>query len=167
VLSISEVNRLDVEAFVERFGAVYEHSPWIARAAWHSRPFPSPEALREEMQAIVRASSQSEQLALVRAHPELLGRLEAAQLTSESRGEQASAGLDRCTPEQRERMRELNAAYRERFGFPFVVAVRGLDWQAIIDRAESRLAHEREVELDAAIAEIGRIARLRLADLVA
>jgi 2-oxo-4-hydroxy-4-carboxy-5-ureidoimidazoline decarboxylase len=166
-LTLAEVNALDIEEFVTRLGALYEHSPWVARDAWLARPFVSWVALREAMQCAVLASPETTQLGLVRAHPELLGRLEAAELTEASRGEQASAGLDRCTPDQRARTRSLNAAYRERFGFPFVVAVRGLNWQGIIECLEARLKNEADVELRVALAEIGRIAGFRLADLAA
>jgi OHCU decarboxylase len=114
------------------------------------------------MEEAVRQASGAEQLALIRAHPELLGKLEAAALTESSRSEQASAGLDRCTPDQKARMQALNRAYREKFGFPFIVTVKGLDWGAIIERMEQRLPRTREEELDTALAEIGRIARLRL-----
>ncbi|MFZ3321887.1 MAG: 2-oxo-4-hydroxy-4-carboxy-5-ureidoimidazoline decarboxylase [Usitatibacter sp.] len=166
-LTLAEVNALDLEEFVTRLGALYEHSPWVAREAWLVRPFASWLTLHEAMQCAVLASPQATQLGLVRKHPELLGRLAAAELTEASRGEQASAGLDRCTPDQRARMQSLNAAYRERFGFPFVVAVRGLNWQGIIDRLDARLANEADVELRTALAEIGRIAGFRLADLAA
>jgi 2-oxo-4-hydroxy-4-carboxy-5-ureidoimidazoline decarboxylase len=156
------LNDLDRAAFVSHLGGIYEHSPWVADRAWPARPFASVEALHHAMQSAMLAASPREQQALVEAHPELLGRLEAAQLTESSRAEQASAGLDRCSAGQKARMRELNAAYRAKFGFPFIVAVRGLDWAAIIARIEARLGHDREREFATALAEIGRIACLRL-----
>jgi 2-oxo-4-hydroxy-4-carboxy-5-ureidoimidazoline decarboxylase len=162
VTSTDAINRLDREAFVRQLGGIYEHSPWVAERAWASWPFPTVEALHGAMQSAMLAASPGQQQALVEAHPELLGRLEAAQLTESSRAEQASAGLDRCTAEQKARMRALNAEYRARFGFPFIVAVRGLDWAAIITRMEARLGHDREHEFATALGEIGRIARLRL-----
>jgi 2-oxo-4-hydroxy-4-carboxy-5-ureidoimidazoline decarboxylase len=160
--SMDRLNALDRAGFVAQLGGIYEHSPWVAERAWPSRPFASLEALHGAMQSAMLAASRPEQQALIEAHPELLGRLEAARLTERSRAEQASAGLDRCSPEQKARMRELNAAYRARFGFPFIVAVRGLDWAGVIERMEARLAHDREHEFATALAEIGRIARLRL-----
>jgi 2-oxo-4-hydroxy-4-carboxy-5-ureidoimidazoline decarboxylase len=160
--STDAVNRLDRPDFVRRLGAIYEHSPWVAERAWASRPFATVEQLHGAMQSAMLAASATEQRALVDAHPELLGRLEAAELTDSSREEQKAAGLDRCSAEEKARMRELNAAYRARFGFPFIVAVRGLDWAAIIARLESRLENDREREFATALAEIGRIARLRL-----
>lgn len=159
---MAALNALAPEAFVARLGGIYEHSPWVAARAYAARPFASLDALHAAMQAAMLAAAPDEQLSLVRAHPELLGRLEAAQLTASSRSEQAGAGLDRCTAAERARMRELNGRYRERFGFPFIVAVKGLDWSGIIARMESRLPNTREAELATALAEIGRIARFRL-----
>lgn len=156
------VNGLAQEEFVARLGGIYEHSPWIAERAFAARPFASHDALRAAMQSAMHTASRAEQLALIRAHPELLGKLEAAQLTDASRGEQAGAGLDRCTAAQKSRMQALNHAYREKFGFPFIVAVKGLDWAGIVERIEARLGNTREVEFAAALQEIGRIARLRL-----
>ena len=156
------INALSREAFVARLGGIYEHSPWVAEASWDARPFASVDALHAAMQRAMLGAAVDRQQALVDAHPELLGRLEAAALTASSRAEQASAGLDRCTPEQKARMRELNARYREKFGFPFIVAVRGLDWGGILERMERRLGNDRAAEFATALAEIGRIARLRL-----
>jgi 2-oxo-4-hydroxy-4-carboxy-5-ureidoimidazoline decarboxylase len=162
VIDLQAVNGLGRAAFVARLGGIYEHSPWVAERAFAARPFASLDALHGAMQAVLLAATPEEQLALIRAHPELLGRLEAAQLTAASRSEQAGAGLDRCTAQERARMRELNERYRDKFGFPFIVAVKGLDWAAIIGRMEARLAHARAAELATALAEIGRIARFRL-----
>ncbi len=156
------VSGLPQAEFVARLGGVYEHSPWVAERAFGARPFASLEALHAAMQAAMLAASRDEQLALIRAHPELLGRREAAALTESARSEQASAGLDRCTAAEKARMRELNAAYRGKFGFPFIVAVKGLDWGGIIERIEERMANTREAEFDTALREIGRIARYRL-----
>lgn len=162
MIDVQALNALPSDAFVARLGGIYEHSPWIAERTYAARPFASVDALHATMQAAMLQASPEEQLALVRAHPELLGRLEAAELTAASRSEQAGAGLDRCTAEQKTRMRALNDRYREKFGFPFIVAVKGLDWAGIITSMESRLAHDREAELATALSEIGRIARFRL-----
>ena len=159
---MSALNALSRSEFVLRLGGVYEHSSWVAERAFAARPFASVEALHAAMQAAMLAASPAEQMTLIRAHPELLGRLEAAQLTESSRSEQAAAGLDRCTPEQKARMQALNAEYKDKFGFPFIVAVKGLDWGGIIERMEPRLAQSREAEVATALAEIGRIARFRL-----
>ena len=148
--------------FVARLGGVYEHSPWVAERAMAARPFASIDALHGAMQRAVEGASIDERLALIRAHPELLGKLDAAQLTESSRFEQVSVGLDRCTAAQKSRMQALNQAYREKFDFPFVVAVKGLDWAGIIERLEARLQNTRAAELATAVREIGRIARFRL-----
>jgi 2-oxo-4-hydroxy-4-carboxy-5-ureidoimidazoline decarboxylase len=162
VSALDELNRAPQAEFVTRLGGIYEHSPWVAERAAAARPFASIEALHGAMQRAVLAAPPDERMALIRAHPELAGRLEAAQLTEHSRAEQAGAGLDRCTPAQKARMQELNSAYREKFGFPFIVAVKGLDWGGIIERMEPRLAQDRAAEIATALAEIGRIARFRL-----
>ena len=156
------LGRMSQAEFVARLGGIYEHSPWVAERAFAARPFTTLDTLHAAMNGAMLGASKDEQLALIRAHPELLGRLEAAQLTESSRAEQASAGLDRCTAEEKARMRALNRAYREKFGFPFIVAVKGLDWGGIIERMERRLANTPEAEFAAALAEIGRIARFRL-----
>jgi 2-oxo-4-hydroxy-4-carboxy-5-ureidoimidazoline decarboxylase len=162
VIPLETLNGLPRADFVAHLGGIYEHSPWVAERAFAARPFASLDALHAAMERSLHGASGDKQLALIRAHPELMGKLEAAQLTGSSRAEQASAGLDRCTAAQRARMQELNAAYREKFGFPFIVAVKGLDWAGIIERIEARLRHAREAELATALQEIGRIARFRL-----
>ena len=162
MIDVQPLNALPPEDFVARLAGIYEHSPWVAERAREARPFGSVDALHAAMQRAMLAATPDEQLALIRAHPELLGRLEAAELTASSRSEQAGAGLDRCTADEKARMRELNDRYRAKFGFPFIVAVKGLDWAAIIARIEARLEHTREAELATALAEIGRIARFRL-----
>ena len=163
-LHLSEVNAMDEEAFVAAFGGVYEHSPWVARAAGRERPFADVGALRSAFEDAMRAAPYDRRLALIRAHPELGGE---EPLTDESAGEQASAGLDRLTSAEDAELRRLNRAYRERFGFPFVVCVRGLAKGAILDQARARLRRSREQEVDAALGEIAKIAHLRLQDLVA
>ena len=164
---LQQLNALDREAFVARLGAIYEHSPWVAQGAWPGRPFGSLDALHAVMHGVVLSASRDAQLALIRAHPELQGKVaQPAGLTEASRSEQTGAGLDRLMPEQHAKLQTLNRAYRERFGFPFVVAVRGLDAARIIARIESRLANTPEQEFHACLDEIGRIARFRLERLV-
>jgi 2-oxo-4-hydroxy-4-carboxy-5-ureidoimidazoline decarboxylase len=165
-VTLAELNALDRAGFVALLGAVYEHSPWVAEDAWPARPFASIAGLQTALQDAVLAAPPARQLALLCAHPELLGKLAAAELTQASRAEQASAGLDRCTVEQRSRMQALNQAYRARFGFPFIVAVRGLDWAGVIARIEARLAHQPGHETGVALHEVGRIAEFRVADLL-
>jgi len=166
-ISLRELNELDRDGFMARLGAIYEHSPWVAAGAWPERPFESVETLWYAMQSAVEAATRTKQLGLIRAHPELAGRLAVAgQLTEASRREQAGAGLDRCTPEEFTRLQELNAAYRDRFDLPFVVAVRGLTRGDIIARLAQRLVNSPDEELATCLHEIGRIARFRLQDLV-
>jgi 2-oxo-4-hydroxy-4-carboxy-5-ureidoimidazoline decarboxylase len=160
---VSEVNALDAAAFVARFGALFEHSPWVVERAAGLRPFADLHA--GLMQAVHEASAE-EQLALIRAHPELAGRAAIDRtLTQASAAEQASAGLDRLTAEEYARFHALNAAYGERFGFPFIICVRLTDKAGILDAMERRVANDRETEIATAIGQIGEIVRLRLEDM--
>lgn len=155
----------DREDFTLRFGHVAEGSPWVARAAWERGPFADRTAMAEAFAAVIREAPPERRLALIRAHPDLAGRAaRAGELTPESAGEQASAGLDRLTPADLERVARLNAGYRERFGFPFVICVRGRSVAEILDAGEERLANPPEAEQAAAIEEIAAIIALRLAD---
>jgi 2-oxo-4-hydroxy-4-carboxy-5-ureidoimidazoline decarboxylase len=166
-LTVKEVEGLDEEAFVRRFGGVYEHSPWAAREAWRRRPFVDFDGLAGAFAAAVRDASDDARLALVRAHPELGGReARDGDLTAESAAEQAGAGLDRLADDAAQRLQALNHAYREKFGFPLVIAVRGQDTPAILARAQARLDNSPEEELANALDQIDEIARLRLRELV-
>lgn len=166
-IRLDQLNGLEREDFISRLGAIYEHSPWVAARAWPARPFESADHLWRAMHDAVKAASGEEQLTLIRAHPELGGRLAVAgQLTEASRSEQAGAGLGFCTPAEFVRLHALNASYRSRFDFPFVVAVRGLTRGDIIGRLEQRLGNERDEEVATTLQEIGRIARFRLQDLL-
>ena len=177
--------RLDRTAFVARYGGIYEHSPWVAERAFDRTALPrflhEPErnpagelrsrdearALGASLAATLAAATDDERLALVRAHPDLVGNAAlAGELTEESIGEQASAGLDRCSADELERFQTANAAYRDRFGFPFVMAVRGADRQSILAAFERRLENDAPTELRTALVEIDRIALLRLEALV-
>lgn len=157
-------------AFVARFGGVFEHSPWIAEATFDAsggRPPATAAALHRAMCAVFRAAGRERQLAVVRAHPDLAGRLAlAGALTADSTAEQRSAGLDRCTPEELRRFTELNDAYQARFGFPFIMAVKGRSRAEILAAFERRLGNDPEAELATALGEIERIAALRLAELL-
>jgi 2-oxo-4-hydroxy-4-carboxy-5-ureidoimidazoline decarboxylase len=152
---------------VARFGGVFEDSPWIAREAWERRPFGSVDALHAAMVWVVEHSPRDARLELIRAHPDLAGKAAiAGALTPESTREQAAAGLDRLTRAQHGRLTALTAAYRERFGFPFVVCAREHTPDSIIATAARRLEAEPAEEEQTALSEIAKIARLRLADLV-
>lgn len=158
-----EVMALPDGAFVERFGFLFEHSPWVVERAAARRPF---EDLHAGLMQVVTDASAAERLALICAHPELAGKAAIDRtLTAASAQEQASAGLDRLTEAEFDRFHALNAAYRERFGFPFVICVRRTDKAGILAAMERRLANDRETEVVAALAEVGEIVRLRLEDL--
>ena len=159
---------MDRDDFVAHFGGVFEESPWIAREAWESRPFGSVDALHAAMVWVVEHSPHAARVELIRAHPDLAGKASTAgELTPESTREQAAAGLDRLSPAQYERIADLTAAYRERFGFPFVICAREHTPDSIIAAAERRLGAGPDEEEQTALSEIAEIARLRLADLVA
>lgn len=145
--------------------ALFEHSPWVEARA-DARP--STGSRHADLMAVVHEASPEERLALIRAHPELAGKAAIDRtLTDASAAEQASAGLDRLTPEEYERFHALNAAYRERFGFPFIVCVRLTDKAGILAAMQRRLANDRDSEIATAIEQIGEIVRLRLEDLAA
>lgn len=150
-------------AFAAAFGEVAEHSPWVAERAAGRRPFASREAMIEAFAAVLAAASADEKLALVRAHPDLAGKAAVAgTLTDDSRREQAGAGLASLSPEEFARFTRLNAAYRERFGFPFVFAVKGAGKDQILAAFEERLGNDRERELSTALAHVARIVRFRI-----
>ena len=143
--------------------ALFEHSPWIEARA---DALPSSGNRHADLMAVVHAATPEEQLALIRAHPELAGKAAIDRtLTEASAAEQASAGLDRLTEDEFARFHALNTAYRERFGFPFIICVRLTDKAGILAAMEARLANDRETEIATAIAQIGEIVRLRLRDL--
>lgn len=142
--------------------ALFEHSPWVEERA-DARP--SSGDRHADLMAVVRAASPEEQLALIRAHPELAGKAAIDKtLTEASAAEQASAGLDRLTPEEFDRFHALNAAYRDKFGFPFIICVRLTDKAGILAAMQTRLGNTREAEIATAIEQIGAIVRLRLED---
>jgi OHCU decarboxylase len=166
-MTLEEVNRLGREEFVSRFGSVFEGSPWVAGRAWEARPFGSLSGLHGAMVEAVSGAPKERRMALIRAHPDLAGKAAVAgELTPESTGEQSSAGLDRLTQEEYEAFAEMNRAYRERFEFPMIVCVREHTKESILQNAGSRLKNSREEEVETALGEIAKIARLRLQDLV-
>jgi OHCU decarboxylase len=156
--------------FMRRFGGVFEHSPWVAEAAWRVGLWPeadSAKGLHAQLCAVLRTASPARKLELLRAHPELAGRLAVAgQLTEESSSEQASAGLDRCTPEEYARFRSLNADYQAKFGFPFVMAVKGRSRRDILAAFERRLENDPDEEMATALGEVEKIALFRLQELL-
>lgn len=166
-MTLAQLNAADRSAFVEAIGFAFEHSPWIADAAWDRRPFDDVAALHRAMLDVLDAAPQERRVALIAAHPDLAGRVaREGRLTSASQAEQAGAGLDQLTPTEVARFDELNDAYRTRFGFPFVICAREHTKTAILAALAHRVCNEREVEIAAALREIGKIARLRLEDAV-
>lgn len=166
----SRPSTLDRDAFVARFGGVFEHSPWVAERAHALELGPAHDTsvgVHSALARAFRAASEDERLAVLKAHPDLAGKLAAARrLTAESTAEQAGAGLDALTDAERARFTELNAAYAARFGFPFIIAVRGLDRHAILAAFERRIGNDRPTEFATACAEVEKIARLRLEDML-
>jgi 2-oxo-4-hydroxy-4-carboxy-5-ureidoimidazoline decarboxylase len=158
------VDRLDHDAFLARFGGVFEQSPWVAERAWAARPFGTLDTLHQTMLDAVDRAPRDVQMALIRAHPDLASRVS---MTAESEREQTAAGLDALSAEQFERITWLTTAYRARFGFPFIVCAREHSPDSIIAAAERRTESSPEEEERTAMAEIAKIARLRLVDLVA
>ena len=168
-LSIEEINGLDHDEFVTRLGFLFEGSPWIAAEAWNARPFASRDDLERALWAVVERSPVERKLALIRAHPDLVGRAAlAGTLGKESTAEQAVAGLDRdrLTPEEIATFGELNRAYKERFGFPFVICARENKKESILAGFRARLGNSRDQEIAVALREVARIGHYRLADVV-
>lgn len=164
---LATLNACDLAGFLAVCGPLYEHSPWVAERAFARRPFASRESLHAALVAAVHAATPDEQLALIRAHPDLVGRLaREGRLTAASTGEQAAAGLDALSPDEAAAFERFNRAYRDRFGFPFVICAREHRKEAILAAFPVRLAHSAEQERAAALVEIGRIGWLRLVDAV-
>ncbi len=162
-MTIEKLNSLDRAGFVFAIGWVFEDSPWVAERAWEERPFASVDALHRAMVQQVEGALPEEQLALSRAHPDLGAR---ARLSEASTAEQAGAGLDQLTPEEFERLGELNEAYRDKFGFPFLFAVKGSTKHDILGALGRRVQSSREQEYRVALEQVYRIARYRLEDSV-
>ncbi|WP_028211461.1 2-oxo-4-hydroxy-4-carboxy-5-ureidoimidazoline decarboxylase [Paraburkholderia mimosarum] len=165
--TLDQLNQASTDAFVAALSGIFEHSPWVAAAAAQQRPFASIDALHRTMSQAVETSGEAKQLALINAHPELAGKAAVrGELTAESTREQSGAGLDQCTQEEFDKLLALNGAYREKFGFPFVLAVRGYDRHGIIANFEARMNNSRADEMRASLDQIYRIARFRLNELI-
>jgi 2-oxo-4-hydroxy-4-carboxy-5-ureidoimidazoline decarboxylase len=166
-IRIDEINQSDPTRFVELLGSIFEHSPWVAELVYPDRPFATPHELHQVMAAAVRRAPEVQRMALLCQHPELAGKEAAAgTLTNDSKREQAGAGLNQCTPDELTTIKTLNQAYRAKFDFPFIIAVTGLDKFQIIAAMEIRLGHSLEQELDTAIDEVEKIARIRIDALI-
>lgn len=166
-IGLDAVNKMGRSDFVALLGPCFEHSPWVAEQAWQSRPFASTDALHMAMLATVRTAPQATQLAFLCAHPELAGHeAKAGALTEDSQREQASAGLDAMTREEMRQMEELNRTYRERHGFPFIIAARRHTKAQIFDEMRKRIAAATPHEFVEAMEQISFITRLRVRALV-
>lgn len=163
-------SRSSREAFVEHYGGIFEHSAWIAERAFDLELGPAHDSavgLHNALSRIFRSATADERLGVLTAHPDLAGKLAAAKrLTAESTSEQASAGLDALTDDEREAFTRLNETYKEKFGFPFIIAVRGLSKDDILKAFKNRISNDRDVEFDTACKQVERIALLRLRDLL-
>ena len=154
---------MPVPDFVGALGDVFEHAPWVAEQAAAGRPYPTVEALHEAMvQAVAAKAPADQQLAFIRAHPELGSKVRRADITADSQAEQGSLGLDRLSDEEFARFTTLNATYRDKFGFPFIICVRRHTRDSILTEFERRLKNDANAERAAALREIGLITRLRL-----
>jgi 2-oxo-4-hydroxy-4-carboxy-5-ureidoimidazoline decarboxylase len=162
-MTLDEVNGFDRPAFVQALGWIFEASPWVPERAWTARPFASVTALYGAMCGVVHGASDEERLALLRAHPDLGAR---ARMSQASVGEQQGAGLDQLTADEFDRLQLLNAAYRARFGFPFLLAVKGSTKHDVLAALERRLARRPDDEIEEAVRQVFKIARFRLDELV-
>ncbi|MDS0261109.1 2-oxo-4-hydroxy-4-carboxy-5-ureidoimidazoline decarboxylase [Haloarcula sp. S1CR25-12] len=161
--NIAELNELDRDRFVAVLGGVYEESPWVARGAYADQPFESVTDVATALEAVVRDASHERRLELLRAHPDLG---EQTEMTDASAAEQSSAGLDQLRPELYEEFQRLNDLYRDRFGFPFIMAVKNESPEAIRAAMEQRVEQSEQEEFETALSEVHKIARLRLDDIV-
>ncbi len=166
-MRIDDINDCDAARFVELLGGIFEHSPWVAERVYAQRPFTDLAELHRKMVDEVNSASLGRQLDLLCQHPELAGReADAGSLTNESKREQAGAGLNQCSVEELAHIKHFNQAYREKFGFPFIIAVTGLDKSQIIAAMEKRLQHSSEDEFATAVGEVEKIGLIRLVALI-
>ncbi|MGH2506498.1 MAG: 2-oxo-4-hydroxy-4-carboxy-5-ureidoimidazoline decarboxylase [Ktedonobacteraceae bacterium] len=165
--TLSEINTLEQQDFVEALGALFEGPPWIVEQTWHTRPFTSKEQLWQALCKIMYLAHREQQIALLQAHPDLVGRAAlAGTLTPASTHEQAAAGLHALTPSEIEMFQRLNQKYHARFGFPFVICARANKKESMLAGFSTRLHHSREQEIELALGEVAKICALRLDDLI-
>lgn len=166
-LNLNAINNMDRAAFTKALGGIFENSPWVAEKAWDVRPFASLAELHAAMVAVVQDASIDQQVALLRAHPNLAGKeAKAGTLTDSSKVEQASAGLNALSKEELARLTKLNTDYRAKFGFPFIIAVRNHTKEGIFFEFERRLANNTDTEFENDLRQVYTITRLRLNKLV-
>lgn len=161
--TLEDLNQKDQQQFVEAIGSIFEHSPWIAEKAWNAKPFTSVSNLFDTMSNIVDEAELQKKLDLLRAHPDLAGNVK---MTDESVQEQKGAGLNQLSAEELAEFLALNTKYTTKFGFPFIIAVKGHNKDSIKAAMIERVENDRDTELETALKEIYKIARFRLEDLV-
>ncbi len=162
-MTMDEVNMLDQPAFVKRVGWVFEHSPWVAERAWAFRPFADASALQRLMTVAMRSANGAEQLALLQAHPDLGAR---ARMSEASVNEQAGVGLNHLNQDEFDQLQRLNSEYKQKFGFPFLYAVKGSDKHGILAALERRLTNNQDDEFQEALTQVTRIAGFRIEELI-
>jgi 2-oxo-4-hydroxy-4-carboxy-5-ureidoimidazoline decarboxylase len=165
-LSLEALNAMPASSFVAALGKAFEHADWVAEVAAEGRPYPAVAALHEAMMQAVRTAPPDRLKAFIGGHPELGSRVKRVELTDHSQAEQGGLGLDRLSAEEFDRFSQLNAAYREKFGFPFIICVRRHTRDSILRQFERRLGNDAAAEQAAALTEIGLITRLRVASMV-
>ncbi|WP_417683834.1 2-oxo-4-hydroxy-4-carboxy-5-ureidoimidazoline decarboxylase [Roseibium sp.] len=163
--TLADVNAMNAAAFVASFGDVAEHSPWVAEKALGFAPFETRDAVVASFEQAMREAPKDDQLALIRAHPDLAGKAAiSGEIAEDSKREQAGAGLDTLTADEFARFTDLNTRYRNKFGFPFIFAVKGATKHMILDAFEKRLENDSDAEFETALTQIARIFRFRLED---
>ena len=160
-MKLKDVNEMGAATFINCFGEIAEHSPWVAEGAYAAMPFESRHAMINAFRRTMRDASDAAKISLLRSHPDLATR---AKLTTDSTNEQKGAGLDTLTAEEFAHFTELNDAYKDKNGFPFIFAVRGATKQQILAGFEDRINNETEAEFETALEQVGRIIRFRLED---
>jgi 2-oxo-4-hydroxy-4-carboxy-5-ureidoimidazoline decarboxylase len=163
ISDLNSINELNKAEFIEKLGWVYEHSPWIAERSWEYKPFISVEDLKQKMEVVVQNASLSEKLQLIKSHPDLAARIDMAEASVK---EQSAAGLNSLSPDEYEEFHALNNQYKEKFGFPFIFAVRGSDKTVIKAEMKRRIGLDQANELKEAIKQIHLIASHRLSDFI-
>ncbi|MGA9378057.1 MAG: 2-oxo-4-hydroxy-4-carboxy-5-ureidoimidazoline decarboxylase [Phormidium sp.] len=161
--TIFQLNEMNQEAFTEALATIFENSSWIAKNAWQKRPFANLSALHQSMVEVVQTASKEQQLNLISAHPDLGTK---AKMAEASVKEQAGLGLDKLTPEEYQRFHSLNQTYKDKFGFPFIIAVKNHTKNSILAAFAERSKNSPETEMAQALTEIAQIAKFRLDDLI-
>ena len=161
--TVAKLNQMSQAGFTEALGEIWEETPEIAERAWHSKPFKNIESLYRAMVTVVNSMSEGEQLKLIKAHPDLGSKTKMAEASVQ---EQAGVGLDRLSESEYQRFQSLNQAYKDKFDFPFIIAVKNHTKESILQAFETRLENDREQEKQQALNEISKIARLRLESII-